>query len=85
MNLSMAPQAKGLHFGPKHLEQTILSYLHIMKQAKLSQGNTSPHQPPLSILPHMTMELAKGLVCRVDVWEGVKRDVRGEDIRLNAG
>ena len=37
----MILQAKGSHFGPKHLEQTIPSYLHFIKtgHAKPSQAN----------------------------------------------
>ena len=39
----MILQAKGSHFGPKHLEQTIPSYLHFIKtgQAKPSQAKPS--------------------------------------------
>ena len=35
----MTPQANGSYVGPKHLEQTIWSYLHIIEtgQAKPSQ------------------------------------------------
>ena len=40
MKLSMTPQAKGLHFGPKHLEQTISSCFHFIKTG---QGKTRQH------------------------------------------
>ena len=33
----MTPQAEGWYFGPKHLEQTISSYLDIIGQAKPRQ------------------------------------------------
>ena len=34
----MTQQAKGLAFGPKHLEQSIPSYLPFIEQAKPSQA-----------------------------------------------
>ena len=39
----MTPQADGSYVGPKHLEQTIWSYLHIIEtgQAKPSQQSYS--------------------------------------------
>ena len=43
-------KAKGSYFGPKHLEQTTLSYTHLLKMPKLSQGNTSSKRPKIGKL-----------------------------------